>query len=58
MSYRPSRQHQLQTVKLQSLRQAVTEAWEAVVQDQLEELIDSMHDRRQAVIDTKGMHTK
>lgn len=40
------------------LRQAVKEAWEAVCQDQLEELIDSMHDRCQAVIDANGMHWK
>ena len=40
------------------LRQAVIEAWEAVGLDQLEKFIDSMHDRYQAVIDTKAMHTK
>ncbi len=40
------------------LRQAGKAAWEAVGQDQLEELIGSMNDRCQAVIDEKGMHTK
>jgi transposase len=39
------------------LRQAVREAWDSITVDQLNELIDSMHDRCQAVIDASGMHT-
>jgi len=38
------------------LRQAVKEAWEAITEEHLEELMNSMHDRCQAVIDTKDEH--
>ncbi len=41
-----------------SLRQAVREAWNAVTPNQLDELINSMHDRCQAVMDAQGGHTK
>jgi hypothetical protein len=36
------------------LRMAVQEAWNSITVDQLSELIDSMHDRCQAVIDADG----
>jgi hypothetical protein len=36
------------------LRRAVQEAWDFITVDQLNELIDSMHDRCQAVIDADG----
>ena len=41
-----------------ALRAAVMEAWEAVPESYLHELSQSMHDRCQAVIDARGMHTK
>jgi len=40
------------------LREAVIEAWNAVTDEQVKELIKSMHDRCQAVIDAEGWHTK
>ena len=40
------------------LRAAVKEAWEAVPEDYLMELLDSMPARCQAVINAKGMYTK
>lgn len=40
------------------LRKAVGEAWDAVTSDQLDELIDKMPDRCQAVIDSDGKHTR
>ncbi len=40
------------------LRAAVLEAWEAIPVEKLEELIQGMHDRCQAVIDAHGMHIK
>ena len=40
------------------LRIAVRQAWDAVGKERLDHLIDEMHDRCQAVIDAKGMHTK
>ena len=39
------------------LRAAVQEAWDSITVDQLNELIDGMHDHCQAVIDANGMHT-
>jgi len=39
------------------LRAAVQEAWDSITADQLKELIDSMHDRYQAVIDADGKQT-
>ena len=36
------------------LKVAVQEAWDSITADQLSELIDSMHDRCQAVIDANG----
>jgi len=39
------------------LRAAVQEAWDSITVDQLKELIDSMHDRCQAVIDADGKQT-
>jgi len=41
-----------------TLRKAVREAWDAVTPEQLKELIDSMHDRCEAVITAEGKHTK
>ena len=40
------------------MRQAVREAWDAITPEQLDDLIDTMHDRSQAVIDAEGKHTK
>jgi transposase len=40
------------------LRNAVREAWDTITVRQLGELIDSMRERCQAVIDANGMHTK
>lgn len=40
------------------LRQAVEEAWTAVGMEQLDALIDSMHDRCDAVILAEGRHTR
>jgi hypothetical protein len=40
------------------LRAAVLEAWEAIPVEKLEELIQGMQDRCQAVIDAHGMHIK
>jgi len=40
------------------LRKAVKEAWDSISVEQLKELIDSMHQRCQDVIDAEGMHTK
>lgn len=40
------------------LRAAVKEAWERVGRFELEELIKSMKDRCQAVIDANGLFTK
>ena len=39
-----------------TLRQAVKEAWESTTQADLDELLDSMHARCQAVINAQGMH--
>jgi DDE superfamily endonuclease len=41
-----------------ALRKAVKEAWDAVPNDYLMELLDSMPDRCKAVIKANGMHTK
>jgi hypothetical protein len=38
------------------LRKAVQEAWDSITVEQLKDLIESMHDRCQAVIDADGMH--
>ena len=40
------------------LRRQVNEAWEAIGEDLLNELIESMPARCQAVIDAEGGHTK
>jgi len=40
-----------------TLRKAVREAWDAVTPEQSEELIDSMHDRCEAVIAAEGKET-
>ena len=44
--------------KSESLRTAVQEAWKEITVEQLNELIDSMRERCQTVIDANGMHTK
>ncbi len=41
-----------------TLRKAVREAWDAVTFEQLKELLDSMHDRCEAVIAAEGKQTK
>ena len=41
-----------------TLRKAVREAWDAVTSEQLDALIDEMHDRCKAVIIAEGRHTK
>ncbi len=40
------------------LRAIVLEAWEAIPVEKLEELIQGMQNRCQAVIDAHGMHIK
>ena len=40
------------------LREAVKEAWNSIEQRQLDDLIDSLHDRCVAVIAADGRHTK
>lgn len=40
------------------LRDAVKEAWDKVSEYDLKELVDSIHDRCQAVIDANGKHTR
>ena len=40
------------------LREAVTAAWNAVPEDYLNELLEQMPARCQAVIDANGMHTR
>ena len=40
------------------LREMVREAWDAVTEEYLNSLLDSMTERCQAVIDAKGGHTK
>ncbi len=40
------------------LRAAISAAWEAIEESYLEELLSTMHDRCQAVIDADGKHTK
>jgi len=40
------------------LREAVLAAWRAIPQDWLDDLVKSMRDRCQAVIDAEGYHTK
>ncbi len=40
------------------LRKVVREAWDSISVEQLNELIDSMHQRCQDVIDAEGKHTK
>jgi transposase len=39
------------------LRQAVKEVWDAITAEELQQLIRSMRDRCQAVIDADGRHT-
>ena len=41
-----------------TLRKQVREAWDAIREDTLEELIDTMQERCQDVIDAEGGHTK
>ena len=40
------------------LRKVVREAWDAITIEQLNELVDSMHQRCLDVIEAKGGHTK
>jgi hypothetical protein len=46
------------TLSYDRLREVVREAWDSITINQLEELIDSMTERCQDVIDAKGGHTK
>ena len=41
-----------------ALREAITAAWAAIEEDYLEELLSTMPDRCQAVIDADGKHTR
>ena len=40
------------------LRQAVREAWDSITEEQFGSLLDSMHDRCQAVINANGLFTR
>jgi hypothetical protein len=40
------------------LREAVTKAWNSITNKQIRELIGTMHERCQAMIDTHGGYTK
>jgi hypothetical protein len=40
------------------LRKAVIEAWDAIGENELTELLNSMPQRYQAVIDANGLYTK
>jgi transposase len=40
------------------LKAAVFEAWNSITEEDIQDLIKSMHDRCQAVIDADGWHTK
>ena len=40
------------------LREAVSEAWNSITNEDLNALIDEMHDRCHAVIDAGGLYTK
>lgn len=42
----------------EQLRAAIREAWESVGQEKIDELVDSMGARCQAVIDAHGMYTR
>jgi hypothetical protein len=42
----------------EGLQQVVKEAWDAITAGELQQLIRSMRDRCQAVIDADGRHTK
>ena len=44
--------------RYEQLRTIVREAWDSIPEDFLRELIESMPDRCQAVIDAEGGHTK
>ena len=40
------------------LRAAIIEAWNLITDEEVRDLIRTMHDRCQAVIDAEGWHTK
>lgn len=40
------------------LKAAVCEAWNSIIEEDIRDLIKSMHNRCQAVIDAEGWHTK
>ena len=40
------------------LRATVCEAWNSIIEEDIQGLIKPMHDRCQAVIDAEGWHTK
>jgi hypothetical protein len=40
------------------LREAVKEAWESITYERIKELVRTMKERCQAVIDAQGWHTK
>ena len=45
-------------VGYEKLREYVKAAWEALPDSYLQEILATMHERCQAVIDANGMHTK
>ena len=50
--------HFPENMSYDQLRAAVREAWDAIDEDYLHGLIESMHERCWAVIETDGMYTK
>jgi len=53
-----SRKYVQPTTSYDQLRQRVNEAWEAIGQDLLQQLVEEMPQRCQDVIDANGLHTK
>jgi hypothetical protein len=47
----------IQKLSYDQLREAVKAAWEAIPIEELEELVETMHDRCEAVIKAEGRHT-
>ena len=50
--------HACERLSYDQLRNAVKEAWDSITKDQLNDLIASIPERRQAVIDANDTHTK
>jgi transposase len=51
-------QYEIGGMSYNMLRKAVIEAWNSISTEQLDELISSMHQRCQDVINADGKHTK